>query len=274
MQTKALAEDLARLPAQAVAAVRVLQTMDDPNSSAAGLARLIETDPVLSARVLRLANAPYYGLARRVSSAARAVVLLGLSTVRALAVSAAVGLLEDGSNLGPAGFWPHSVTTAAASSVLARHVGVSSGDAFSAGLIHDLGAALLYRRGSERYRAFFGGPTQSVESLSAVELEEFGVTHARAGADVFETWRFPPRLVRAVSSHHEHPAHVTDSLGRVVIAGESFALHVYPGTSPEPGGDLAEAVEALALSPDGVNRLLREVRQEIDDVSRFLRVER
>ncbi|MER3453379.1 MAG: hypothetical protein C4344_07060, partial [Acidimicrobiia bacterium] len=134
--THTLAKELIRLPAQPVAAVRVLKMVEDPRASAADLARLIEADPALSARVIRLANAPYYGLARRVSSASRAVVLLGFSTVRAIAVSAACGLLDDHVRAGSSRAWLHSLTTAAASSVVARALGYPTPDAFSVGLLH------------------------------------------------------------------------------------------------------------------------------------------
>ena len=274
--TKQLAEDLARLPARAVSAVRILQTLDDPNTSAARLAGLVELDPVLSARVLRLANAPYYGLARRVSSASRAVILLGLSTVRAIAASAAAGLLEEDDGLAPAGLWTHSVATGSASSVIAAHVpGVSVGDAFSAGLIHDLGASVLLRRRAPRYiEALTSSDPISAADLEHLEMEEFGITHAAAGAKVFEAWRFPPQLVRAVASHHTDPAYVADALARVVIAGEAFALHVLPGvTSEEPRG-LDEVTDALGLRATTIPGITREVRREIQASDRFLRAGR
>ena len=274
--TKELAEDLARLPAQAVAAVRILRSMDEPNTSAASLARLVELDPVLSARVLRLANAPYYGLARRVSSASRAVILLGLSTVQAIAVGAAAGLLSDEEWSGPPGLWPHSVATAAASSVLARHVqGASAGDAFSAGLIHDLGMGILARRGSQRYVAALASPEPVLaEVLERIERHEFGISHAEAGAKVFEAWRFPPQLVRAVASHHQDPALVSDTLSRVVIAGEAYAIEVRPGTTCEAPRALDEVTGALGLPQGMIRRLVRDIRHEVEASDRFLRAGR
>ena len=91
---------------------------------------------------MRLANSPYYGLSRRIGSASRAVVLLGFSAVRALAVSAAYGLLVDESSEGLPGFWTHSVSAAVGASCVARIAGAPMNDAFSAGLLHDVGLGL------------------------------------------------------------------------------------------------------------------------------------
>src|SRR5437763_15635937 len=100
--------------------MQVLRLVEDARASSADLARVIETDPALSARVMRLANAPYYGLSGKVGSASRAVVLLGFSAVRALAVSAASGLLDDEADLDPTGFASRSIVDTAATSVVTR----------------------------------------------------------------------------------------------------------------------------------------------------------
>src|SRR6266576_490387 len=109
-------------------------------AGAADVARVVETDPALAARVMRLANSPYYGAPRRVSSTRHAIVMIGFDTVRGLAVSAACSLLDGRAEVGPDGFWHHAVTTACTASVIARKVGASPSDAFSVGLLHDIGA--------------------------------------------------------------------------------------------------------------------------------------
>lgn len=270
--TGSLAEELARLPAQPIAAIRVVAMIEDPNTSAADLARLIETDPALSARVMRLANAPYYGLTRKVASAARAVVLLGFSTVRALAVSAACGLLAEQGQLGPAGYWSHSVATAAGASVVARHVGASTGDAFSAGLLHDLGAALLNRQAPGVYERILRSHAEGRTPILAAEHEAFGTTHAQAGADVLDSWRFPKSFVRAIAGHHNHPEQIPELLGRIVVAGETIALQLDDSMAHDGACDLAEAIESLGIHPNRTRRLVLDVRSELEVVAGFLGV--
>ena len=286
MTTVEFVEDLSRLPAQPAAAVKVLRLIEDPRASAADLARLIEADPVLSARVMRLANAPYYGLSRKVGSASRAVVLLGFSTVRALAVSAACSLLGDDASLGPAGFWSHSVATAAAASVVAGEVGAPAGEAFSAGLLHDIGVALLFRRDRAGYQdivARFGHPSgaggpgagaaaEAKPGLLTAETETFGLTHTEAGAAALEVWRFPPAFVRAVHDHHNPPERVRNSLGRLVVAGQALAGLL--GTPPDhvPPTEIGPALDAIGVPADAARRLTAEARREIEDLGRALGV--
>jgi len=245
-QRTAIAEELARLPAQPLAAMQVLRLVEDPQASSADLARVIEADPALSARVMRLANAPYYGLTKRVGSAARAVVLLGFSAVRALAVSAASSLMSEEVDLGPTGFWTHSVVTAIGASVVAKQVGHPVGDAFSAGLLHDLGLA-----------------------LPAV-AEDDG-DHAEIGSSALELWRFPPNFVRAVASHHLPPHAVAESLGRIIIAGEALGVAVEESPFHEDIPSAEEALDAVALPARRIPMLRAEIERQADNVARLLR---
>jgi putative nucleotidyltransferase with HDIG domain len=270
--THLLAKELARLPAQPVAAVRVLQMVEDPRASAADLARLIEADPALSARVIRLANAPYYGLARRVSSASRAVVLLGFSTVRALAVGAACGLLDDAVRAGSGRTWVHSLTTAASCSVVARAIGYPPSDAFSVGLLHDVGRTLLERTEPARYQAVTLRMAVDGVDLLEAEEDEFGHDHAWVGADVLESWRFPPAFVRAVASHHRPPEVVADTLSRIAIVGHALATECEDRPNDEPHRPLAECLEALGFPPARAARFKLEVQRELASLASFLRV--
>ena len=251
-QRSAIVDELARLPAQPFAAMQVLRLVEDARASSADLARVIETDPALSARVMRLANAPYYGLSGKVGSASRAVVLLGFSAVRALAVSASSGLLAEEVDLGPTGFWSHSVVTAVSSSVIARHLGTPVADAFSAGLLHDLGLA--------------------VPNLAAI-AEWDGADdahHAQIGALALEAWRFPRSFVRAVESHHLPPDRVPESLGRIVIAGEALGLKVQESPFPETETKPEQALDALSIPKSRLPQLMAEIERGVERLARFL----
>src|SRR6476619_7021879 len=134
-----LITDVTKLTVQPGAAMRLLWMLEDPRTSAADLGRLIESDPALSTQVIRLANTAFYGLAGKVSTAWRAVTVLGLATVRAVATAAVFDLFSEKGRSVPDGFWEHSITTAAAAAAIARRVGVQPNDAFGAGVLHDLG---------------------------------------------------------------------------------------------------------------------------------------
>jgi HD-like signal output (HDOD) protein len=119
-ETNDLINEITQLPVQPGAAMRLLWMLEDPRTSAADLGRLIESDPSLSTQVIRLANTAFYGLSGKVSSAWRAVTVLGLATVRAIATTAAFDLFSEKGRSVPDDFWSHSVTTAAAAAALAR----------------------------------------------------------------------------------------------------------------------------------------------------------
>jgi putative nucleotidyltransferase with HDIG domain len=266
------ADDLTRLPAQPLTSMRIMRLGSGTDTSVGELARIVDADPALSARVLRLANAPYYGLSGRISSASRAVVLLGFDTVRALALGAAASLMADEVDLGPEGLWTHNVATAAACAVVARRIGAPAQDAFSAGLLKDVGVALLHRRDPQGYTAMLRSSGRSVEELNRAETRSFDVTHAAAGAMALEAWGFPQQFVNAVASHHLPLDRVIGTLARVVHAGQALALTVYPWELHPPAHEPVEVLGKLGLSPGMRNSMLREIETEVDHLVQFLAV--
>src|SRR5207248_3064120 len=136
-----------------------------------------------------------------VTTARRAVVLLGVSTVRALVASFATrpGPTDDDV---PSDFWARSVLTASAAAGLAQRTGLPSPEAFTAGLLHDVGIALLHQRDRAFYEERAGQPMTVVVPD---ERAAFGIDHAEAGAAALADWRLPPVLVRAVRGHHAPP---------------------------------------------------------------------
>jgi putative nucleotidyltransferase with HDIG domain len=269
----AFTDELQRLPAQPISAVRVLRMVDDPNASTADLARLVETDPALSAQVLRMANSPYYGLSNTVGSAGRAVMLLGFTTVRALAVSSACGLLAGADSLFPPGFWPHAIATAVGASSVAGRAGVGAGEAFSAGLMHDIGTALLHRRDPDAYQRIVEKAADEPGALLALEREHFGATHAQVGAEVLRAWRLPPAFVRSVSDHHRPPDQLTDALSRVVAAGEALAACLEGAEHHEATADVSEALETAGVRSASPDDLLLEMRRDLVQLAWFLGIE-
>jgi putative nucleotidyltransferase with HDIG domain len=267
-----LITEVTQLPVQPGAAMRLLWMLEDPRTSAADLGRLIESDPALSTQVIRLANTAFYGLSGKVSSAWRAVTVLGLATVRAIATTAAFDLFSEKGRSVPDDFWPHSVTTAAAAAAIARRVGIQPNDAFSSGLLHDLGTALVFRRAPRRYDAVLEMIEANPE-IARLEAErlEFGMTHAEVGAAALGVMRFPAEMVEAIGSHHTPPAQVTSHLGRVLVAADSVAIEVDKVQS-EANVPIEEALEALDIPGAGAEALIEEVSKDQENLAGFLTV--
>lgn len=265
MSRAAFVQALKELPAQHIVTARLLPMLDDEDVTVGDLGRVIESDPALSAAVMRLANSPFNGLTKRVDSAARAVMVLGFTTVRTLAVSAVVNLSGSG-RATPTGFWLHSVTTAAAGSVVAELCRLDPHQAFSAGLLHDIGIALLFREYPGDYARLLLVAPGEEERLCA-EADTFGITHPEVAAVVLEACRFPEGFVAGVGEHHLRPfTDLTTRIGRVVWVGERIAevLAGQAGTA-----EAGEALECLGVAIP-VERVVELAAARFDELSGFL----
>ena len=271
-ETNDLITEVTQLPVQPGAAMRLLWMLEDPRTSAADLGRLIESDPALSTQVIRLSNTAFYGLSGKVSSAWRAVTVLGLATVRAIATTAAFDLFSEKGRSVPDAFWEHSVTTAAAAAAIARRVGIQPNDAFSAGLLHEIGTALVFRRAPRRYDTMMERrAAEPGRTLVEIEQEEFGATHAQVGAAALGVMRFPAEMVEAIAGHHSAPSTVQPLLGRLLIAADSVALEV-DGVDTEENAPIGEALEALEIPASAAAGMVDEVRGDQENLSSFLTV--
>jgi HD-like signal output (HDOD) protein len=261
-------EELLELPAQAAAALGILHGVDEPYSDARHLAALIETDLALSARVLRLANSVQYGAPRRVTNVGHAVGLLGVDTVRAMAISASCALLDEAPDAAAQMFWRHAIVTASASAAVAAELGTSTSDAFSAGLLHDLGSWLLHRRDPVQFSAAQSAGSVISEVLAA-EIELFGASHPMVGAEALDAWCFPAPFVEATACHHgiDEPQHM---LGRIVRAGEAIALHLQPeiGHPSEIGVD--RLLDQVRLPASRLSVLCRRTEQRLAETATVL----
>jgi putative nucleotidyltransferase with HDIG domain len=263
-----VSELLARIPAQPLAAKLILRLVEDPDASTAQLARLVEMDPALSARVMRLANSPHYGVRAGVHSAARAVILLGVSTVRGLAAAAATTLLVEDVDLGPVDYWTHTVSVAAAASVAGNVLGVPENESFTAGLLHDIGTSLFHRADPTGYDAMVGGLVSGGPGLASAELATYGLTHPEAGALALEEWHFPKSFVRAIRTHHDPVASISP-LAQTIVLGEALADEVEPLGLAEPVPSLVGILSALGVPTNRRLELLARTRSAIATVGEF-----
>ncbi|MCX8043154.1 MAG: HDOD domain-containing protein [Desulfobacterota bacterium] len=181
---------------------RMSQEME---TSPRDMVKIIMLDPTLTAQVLRLVNSSFYGLAQRVSSLAQAVVLLGMNTVKNIAVSTALlntmSLLERCSPLRPESFWRHCLGTALACKTLGT--GQETAELlFVAGMLHDIGKILFIRLDPDRYGKAIRESRLFGVCLYFAEQALFGCTHMQAGAFLAHAWNFDAPLIEAIEHHH------------------------------------------------------------------------
>ena len=187
----------------------ILSTLYQPGVSAREMSRVISQEPSMTARVLRVANSPLYGQARTVSTIDRAVILLGLETVRGIAAAAcmrdAILRTTPSAPIDTHSLLRHSIATGLAARALSAfgHAALAE-DAFVAGVIHDLGIAVLARLCEEGVKEVMAeARSDSTRDISALERERIGIGHAHCAGIVFEGWHLPASLTAAASHHHE-----------------------------------------------------------------------
>jgi putative nucleotidyltransferase with HDIG domain len=197
-------QQLAPLPA---VALRVLEIAQDEKSSAADLASVIATDQAMTTKLLRIANSAYFAAGREVTTARDAIVMLGMMEVRRLVLtSALMGRFDNAGTMNVSSFWGHGLAVGMDAEVMARHTRLAPPEeAFTAGIIHDIGKLVMDQYLREQFSAATTLATSKGMPLERAEAEVFGFTHAQLGARLAEVWRLPSSLGEAIAHHHSHP---------------------------------------------------------------------
>ena len=188
----------------------ILKILDDPDSGAADLAEVVRLDVPLTARILRLANSPYYSTRGDMADIHRCIAVLGYRTIRqvAICVSVATSVVSAAAkakgDLDYRELWRHSVATGA----IAHHLAELSGypapeEVFTAGLLHDLGKFVLEIYSPDSYGKVISSRMEKGQSLLEAEREAYGFDHAVLGEAFGFSWRFPGMLTRSFGHHHD-----------------------------------------------------------------------
>lgn len=232
------------LPTIPVLLARILAVVDGEHSSARELVDVMQRDQALTGRVLRLANSGFFGFSRQVATLPRAIMILGFSTVRSLALGVKIWEAMRGRDgLSLTELWEHSALVGAAARLIARRVRVADPEEiFTAGLLHDIGRAVLNLRFPAEYAAAASatGPDRLERERAA-----FGIDHTQAGAWLAEAWSLPQSIVETAACHHD-PITPGMPLGAAVIVNLANRLVHWT--------DLDDGV----IAPDA-ERLLQEV---------------
>ena len=217
-------------------ALKIL-ALDDGAFSAHELASIVAGDQALTAKLLRLSNSAYYGFARRITSVRDAVVLLGFRAVRSATLASCVMQgMPPSPNLDYESFWQFSVATGMLAEVLARTEGVHQDDAFTAGILHQIGVLALDQVRSEALREAIERAATGEVTLHEAEREHLGCTDVELGGALALHWSFPPTLVEAVRDHARPLSTLPDarSLTAFVLRARMFvrAYGLSDGISP------------------------------------------
>lgn len=233
----------AQLPSAPKLYVELTELLANEKVNVAAVARIVERDPAMAAKVLQLVNSEYFGLVHRISSIQQAVTHLGVELIKALAVG--IHVWEETSFEAIPGF---SIDRLQANSFsvarLARRLasGPAAEEAFAAGMLHDVGKIILARGMPDQFSETIRVAAATHRPAHEVEQELLGLTHAEVGAYLLGVWGLPFGIVESVAYHH------TPDRARAVVSETLTAVHVAAALI-----NWAEMEQSTAGAPDGLD---------------------
>ncbi|MFK7831492.1 MAG: HDOD domain-containing protein [Congregibacter sp.] len=250
-----LAEKVETLTTFSDVAFKIDRALADDHSNAVEIGRLIETDPALSAALLRVANSAAYGARKKIDNTADALTFVGSRHVRDLAYGVSASKAFEGipnDLLSPMDFWKHSLYSAVAAQMLANTARLCRGTSlFTAGLLHDIGHLVMFSQAPELSREALERYLDQDEVLpiSAAEHEIFGFDHMEVGAALARSWEFPDTLLAAIMHHHD-PSACTEHADVALIVHVANSLAVLAELGSE---NIEDAPEIDKASLDALN---------------------
>lgn len=281
-RVKRVTESLLSLPALPTVVARLLQAVDNPKVSATMLGNLIEQDQVLTARILKVANSSFYAFPRQIGTVQLALVVMGSDAVKELALGLSAQNAFRAESAHPrfqiANFWQHSLAVASACRLLApRFSDVPPGEAFVAGLLHDIGKLVLNQYLPKEFAALQEAMMAPDAIPETVEVALIGVTHGEVGSWLGERWNLPAPLCQAMRYHGEPWLQkATSPLPLLVHAADHIAHRARIGETGTPAQEqldlrAAEMLLHLAnLTSEDLTALTVQLLVEYDKAGQFL----
>lgn len=278
---KRITDRIENLPTLPAVAARLLETVNDPTTSASDVQNLLRHDQSLAMKVLRLANSSFYGYGGQIKTISHAVVVLGFETIRSIALSASVfgafgGRTKTDSRRFPrVEFWRHSIAVGAVARMLSMRLGGEAEEGFVAGIVHDIGKVVLDEFAHDEFLAALERARERGCSLYEAEAEAVGAPHTQVGRWLGARWNLPPSLVEAIGHHHAPArAEVAPRLAAAVHLGDVVARACRIGWA---GDDLVPpldpgAVDILGIGEADVKDLIARLPAEIVKAEAFVRL--
>jgi diguanylate cyclase (GGDEF)-like protein/putative nucleotidyltransferase with HDIG domain len=210
---KVLKKDEKELPGFAQVMAKMITVCKDPNAAIEDVAKLVETDPGITVKILSIVNSSYFNLRSKVSAISEAVLFLGIDEIKkiCLGVTFFETMVKSGQkkHFDRTFFWRHCLCVASLSQTIAEQIGYPNpGDAYTAGLLHDFGRIVLDRTGRVNYADFCKNAINCTGTLVEEEREIIGIGHDDLGAYYANRWGFPQKLCLTIQYHHRYFGHL------------------------------------------------------------------
>ncbi|MEA3468052.1 MAG: HDOD domain-containing protein [Thermodesulfobacteriota bacterium] len=277
---KVINKFIKRMPSLSTTVGKVMEICSRTDASPNELNKVISLDPVLTGQVLKLINSAYYSLVNKVTSLTRAITMLGMNTVKNMALSTAIIRSVSGAKkskvLPTKKFWAHSIGTGVCAKLLARANGVpvlECEEYFVAGLLHDLGKIPF----GDEYIVVLLQAQQEFQPLIEVEREVLGIDHQKVGHLIAEKWKLNEAMTSAICFHHDVEAAPEEH--RILTAYVGLAnmyaniLDFGYAGNPFPAEKEAEKMlELTGLKWEMFSEIAESVEEEIQKAQVFLQI--
>ncbi|KAF0178986.1 MAG: HD domain protein [Nitrospirae bacterium] len=241
------------IPSLPPIAMKVLQLINDDYSSIKELEKIIGRDQAFSARLLRIANSPYYGRDRSIDTISTGILLIGFNTMKSLVVAASLKDLHRKFGLFEQRLWEHSLGVSIAASILALETKLLQvEEAMIGGLIHDVGKTILNNAMPESYSVIVEKVYETGMSFADVENEMLGFNHCQVGGLIARKWKLPKNLESVVEYHHAADFSVLndkalEALCRITNVADALCVNLGVGLR-KPMSDRRVPYEMLGLT--------------------------
>lgn len=263
------------IPSLPEVVTKVVGMVNDPNSDAEEVGRIMSKDPAMAAKILRLVNSAYYGMPEPVSSLDQAIVILGFKTIRSIALSVSVINLfqqaDTGFNL--KAYWTHSSVSACICRLIAEKVGsVDPEVAFVVGLLKDIGLMLMLENAAEETKAIIAVSREYKLSLYTASHKVMQTDHAEIGAWLCEHWGLEDDVTQAIR-HQFDIDHAHDNLYIAIAQFSEYLCGLkkirLSGDCNEPGIDPV-IWEYLDMGKKDLVDILAVINDEVDRAKELL----
>ena len=267
---KSVTKKIQTLPTLPPVVKRLTKMVESPDVTARDLGRLISSDQVLSAKVLRLVNSPFYGFPGRISSISHAIILLGFNVIKGVVLSASVFDLMEKSMVG---LWEHSLASAVVAGTISRVLGISEPEEVStAALLHDIGKVVVNVSMPEDYDKIVKKVQEGRCLFRDAELEIIGTDHSEIGGWLSDEWNLPERLAVPIIYHHrpEEASILKDRVAVVHIADIiARAFGVGSGGDPFVPVIAERAWNFLGMWDQDIDELMEQIYLDLEEVEHF-----
>lgn len=255
------------------------ELVQKPNTSADDISEIINTDPSLATRLLKIVNSPFYGFPSQINTIARAITIVGTRELIQLVLATSVinafkGIPSTLIDLDH--FWRHSLACALTAKQIAKLCKQSAPEQFfTSGLLHNIGCLVMYQSMPELAREAINASQFGQETIFQAEQRIFGFDHAQVGEALLKKWRLPSSLYEPTRYHHEpaqaelDPIHVAIiHVSDVIVSGAGVFGHSGDHHVPPLNTD---AWDRLGISADHIPDILTRVSEQLDDLTKSLR---